>query len=129
MPDSHYQRPETRPVWRSMLRGMRCRCSNCGEGKLFNGYLEQVEKCQKCNESLGQFNAGLLLPLVVGLLIVLIFALIFLAIELGGGVSPGSYLAILLPTCIVASLVTLRPCKGALTGFLWALRTSDEQDR
>lgn len=123
------QQMEARPIWRAMGRGALCKCPNCGEGRLFDGYLEQVNTCEKCAEPLAHFNAGLLLPLVVGLLVVLIFAIIFLAIELSGGASPGSYLAILLPTSIIASLVALRPCKGALIGFMWALRTSDEQER
>lgn len=127
MPELQQQQIAARPIWRAVGRGTLCKCPNCGEGKLFDGYLEQVTACSKCGEPLGQFNAGLLLPLVVGLLIVLVFAVIFLVIELNGGASPGNYLAILLPTCVVASLVTLRPCKGALIGFMWALRTSDEQ--
>lgn len=129
MPNPANPTLQARPIIRSMLRGTLCKCPNCGEGKLFNGYLEQVENCPRCGERLGQFNAGLLLPLTVGLLVIFIFAMIFLFIELGGGASPGSYLMILLPTCIIVSLLTLRPTKGALIGFMWALRTSDELDR
>jgi uncharacterized protein (DUF983 family) len=120
---------EARPLWQAIARGTLCRCPNCGRGKLFHGFLTQVETCSECGEPLGQFNAGLLLPLTVGLIVIFIFAMIFLVIELGGGASPGSYLLILLPTCIIISMLTLRPCKGALIGFMWALRTSDEMDR
>lgn len=129
MSELDQQQAKTRPIWRSMGRGTLCKCPNCGEGRLFDGYLEQVATCPKCGEPLAQFNAGLLLPLAVGLLVVLLFAVIFLVIELNGGASPGSYLAILLPTSTIASLLVLRPCKGALIGLLWALRTSDELER
>ena len=106
-----------------------CRCPNCGSGKLFSGFLEQVDACSECGTPLAQFNAGLVLPLVVGLLVVFLFAGIFLTIELNGGASPGTYLAVLLPTSAIASLLLLRPCKGAVVGFMWAIGTGDELDQ
>ena len=117
---------KARPIWQAAKRGAICRCPNCGKGKLFDGFLEQVGKCAECGEPLAQFNAGLLLPLIVGLLIVFLFAGIFLVIELNGGASPGMYLALLLPTSTIASLLVIRPCKGAVVGFMWAVQTSDE---
>lgn len=120
------QRLEARPMLRSIGRGVLCKCPNCGEGALFNGYLEQVDTCRNCNEPLAGYNAGLLVPLLVGLLVVLIFAIVFLVIELAGGVSPGTYLAILFPISIAASLLAIRPCKGGLIGLMWAMRASDE---
>lgn len=129
MSEQNTQEAKSRPVWQSVGRGTLCKCPNCGEGRLFTGYLEQVATCPKCGEPLAQFNAGLLLPLAVGLLVVFLFAVIFLVIELNGGASPGIYLAILLPTSTIASLLVLRPCKGALIGLMWALGTSDELER
>ena len=129
MPEIDAEQIKSRPIWQSMKRGMKCKCPNCGKGKLFDGFLEQVDVCSECNEPLAQFNAGLLLPLIVGLVVVFIFAAIFLVIELNGGTSPGMYLAVLLPTSIIASMLLLRPCKGAVVGFMWAMRTSDELDQ
>lgn len=129
MPEGKTQPAKARPIWESMKRGVMCRCPNCGHGNLFDGFLEQVDACAKCGEPLSRFNAGLLLPLVVGLLVVFLFAAIFLVIELNGGASPGTYLAVLLPTSIIASMLFLRPCKGAVVGFMWAVRTSDELGR
>ncbi len=116
-----------RPIWQSVQRGAMCRCPNCGRGRLFVGFLEQVDACSECGVSLARFNAGLVLPLVVGLLVVFLFAVIFLIIELNGGASPGTYLAVLLPTCAITSMLLLRPCKGAVVGFMWAIGTGDEQ--
>lgn len=123
---------ETRPppsLWQAVKRGVMCRCPNCGQGNLFAGYLEQVEVCSVCGTSLSRFNAGLVLPLVVGLLVVFLFAGIFLIIELNGGASPGTYLAVMLPTSAIASLLLIRPCKGAVVGLMWATGTSDELNR
>ncbi|MDP2662694.1 MAG: DUF983 domain-containing protein [Dehalococcoidia bacterium] len=115
-----------RPVLRSFGRGLLCRCPSCGTGALFNGYLNQAVACEACGEPLEEYNAGLLVPLAVGLIVVLAYALVFLMIELAGGASPGAYMTILLPLALVASIAVLRPCKGALIGLLWALRASDE---
>ena len=129
MPEVGPQTDRPRSIWRSLGRGTLCRCPNCGEGRLFHGDLDQVALCAKCGEPLEKYNAGLLLPLAVGLLGVLLFAVIFLVVELNGGVSPGSYRAILLPTSAIVSLAALRPCKGALIGLMWALDASDELER
>jgi uncharacterized protein (DUF983 family) len=113
------------PISRCVGRGVLGKCPNCGKGRIFSGYLTQFTSCQKCNEPIGSYDPGLLLALLVGLVIVLVFAVAFLGIEMAGGASPGSYLTILLPISIAVSLITLRPFKGGLIGFMWALRTGE----
>jgi uncharacterized protein (DUF983 family) len=129
MPELRAQQAKTRPISRSVGRGIMGKCPNCGKGKLFSGYLTQVTSCQKCNEPIGRYDPGLLLALLVGLVVVLVFAVVFLGIEMAGGASPGSYLAILLPISIAVSLIALKPFKGGLIGFMWALQTSEEPQR
>src|SRR5580698_4525572 len=41
-----------RPMWRSMVRGWRCRCPNCGEGRMFRAFLKVVDRCPVCDEEL-----------------------------------------------------------------------------
>ena len=125
MPELRAQHAKTHPISRSVGRGIMGKCPNCGKGKLFAGYLTQVTSCQKCNEPIGLYDPGLLLALLVGLVVVLVFAVAFLGIEMAGGASPGSYLSILLPLAIAVSLMTLKPFKGGLVGFMWALHTSE----
>ena len=126
MPADETKPVAARSVWQSVTRGAMCRCPNCGKGKLFVGFLEQVDACSECGTSLSRFSAGLVLPLVVGMLVVLLFAVIFLIIESNGGASPGTYLGVLVPTSIVISMLLLRPCKGAIVGFMSAIGTGDE---
>ncbi|MBU1307675.1 MAG: DUF983 domain-containing protein [Alphaproteobacteria bacterium] len=71
MPDRSALQANSRPIMLSVGRGIRCTCPNCGEGKLFSGYLQQNARCQKCDEPLGRYDAGLLTALLVGLIIVL----------------------------------------------------------
>jgi len=37
-----YETPAGRPLVPALLRGLRCVCPNCGQGKLFQGYLKSV---------------------------------------------------------------------------------------
>ena len=37
-----------RPTWPAMLNGMKCRCPNCGQGKLFSSYLKVADQCDVC---------------------------------------------------------------------------------
>jgi uncharacterized protein (DUF983 family) len=112
-----------------MGRGLLCRCPNCGRGPLFAGFLTQAPTCTTCNEQLGAYNAGLLTSLLVGLLVVFGFAIVFMAVELAGGASPGTYMMLLVPVAIAVPILALRPVKGALVGMLWSLGASDQLDR
>jgi len=37
----------------SLSAGLRCRCPNCGQGKLFKGYLTLAEGCDQCGLDYG----------------------------------------------------------------------------
>lgn len=40
-----------------ILRGLSRKCPKCGQGKLFAGYLKQVEACENCGERFGHIRA------------------------------------------------------------------------
>ena len=48
---------EDRPIWPAMLRGLRCRCPNCGKGALLRGYLTVRDACPACGEDLHHHRA------------------------------------------------------------------------
>lgn len=60
--------------WTQMWRGALGRCPNCGKGRLFAGYLKQVDRCAVCGEAWGHIRAddgpAWLTILVVGHVIV-----------------------------------------------------------
>ena len=39
--------PGERSVADAMWKGFRCRCPNCGEGRLFRSFLKPVESCER----------------------------------------------------------------------------------
>lgn len=40
------------------LAGLRCRCPNCGEGFLFDGYLKVAARCEACGQDLSRADSG-----------------------------------------------------------------------
>lgn len=44
-------------LWVSLKRGLLGRCPQCGRGKLFKGYLKQVQSCLSCGEKLDHIRA------------------------------------------------------------------------
>jgi len=113
----------------AIWRGMTCRCPNCGQGRLFHHYLEQHDRCAVCGEPLAYYKAGLFLPFVVVMIVILVVAVVMLGIELSGHGSPLLYLYVLLPATMIVTLAILPSAKGAILGLMWANGWSDELDR
>ena len=38
--------------------GLLCRCPNCGRGRLFEGFLKVVERCEACDFDFTRLNTG-----------------------------------------------------------------------
>jgi len=43
--------------WPAIKRGLKGKCPNCGQTKLFRAYLKPVEHCASCGENWGQVRA------------------------------------------------------------------------
>ncbi len=116
-------------VWPAIWNGIKCRCPKCGRGRLFRGYLTQVDHCAACGEPLAKYQVGLLLPLVVITVMVHVIAFVMLELELSGRGSPVLYLYVLVPLSVLVPLAILPFSKGAIIGLFWAKNWSDEQER
>ncbi|MEM9755278.1 MAG: DUF983 domain-containing protein [Pseudomonadota bacterium] len=49
--------PADRPTWRAIRRGWRRRCPQCGQGRLFSGYLTLRADCATCGTDLSHARA------------------------------------------------------------------------
>lgn len=112
-----------RPIGRAMWRGFRCRCPNCGEGKLYRAYLKVVDNCAACGEDYTHQRAddapAYMTIFVVGHFIVSgIMATEFVAPDTPFWVPALVWSA----AAVVASLWLLPRVKGALVGLQWANR-------
>ena len=111
---------------RSMLHaaklGIRCKCPNCGEGQMFDGFLKVTPACAVCEEDLSHHRADDL-PAYLNIFIVghIVFVgmVYFMTFKLMG-MWETMFLAI--AVCLVAAGLLMQPLKGMVVGIQWALR-------
>ena len=113
-----------RAVGAGLKRGLQRRCPNCGEGKLFAGYLKVEAACPACGHQNGQYRAddgpAYFTILLVGHLVVaplLCFSFIWSA-------PPVVVVPLVLAFITLVTLTTLPFIKGAFIGVQWATRHS-----
>ncbi len=105
--------------WLVVIRGIIGRCPHCGEGKLFSGYLKQVDNCSICNENIGSIRAddgpAWLTMIVVGH----ILAPLMLAIVPNSTLQ--DWLAMILWTslALILAILFLPRAKGIFIGAIW----------
>ena len=119
-----------RDAWPAIKRGMRGRCPNCGEGKLFKAFLKVNDECPHCHQDLSHHRADDLPAYLVIIIVGHILVPIFLWIETNYSPAVALQLAFYLPITLIASLALLQPVKGAVVGLQWAFRMHgfDEDD-
>jgi uncharacterized protein (DUF983 family) len=52
--------PEALPrrnAWQALARGFRCRCPNCGRGRLFRAFLKVADHCSECGTAFHHHRA------------------------------------------------------------------------
>ncbi|MDG2529386.1 MULTISPECIES: DUF983 domain-containing protein [Caulobacter] len=107
-------------VLTGMKRGVRHRCPNCGEGKLYSRYLKVEFDCEACGHHLAAYPAddgpAYFTILIVGHLFVaplLLFPFIWQA-------SPWLVAPLTILPLAALTLMLLPRVKGAVIGALWA---------
>lgn len=103
----------------AMWRGFRCRCPNCGEGRLFKSFLKVADECPACDEEFHHHRAddfpAYIVIVVVGHLIVPLV----LAVETHIAPAYWVHLALWLPLTLIGCLGLLQPVKGAIVALQW----------
>jgi uncharacterized protein (DUF983 family) len=64
-------------IWRALCR----RCPRCGRGRLFAGYLRQVDRCAACRERYADIHSDDIAPWLTILVVGLVGTPIVVAIE------------------------------------------------
>ena len=112
---------ETPTLFHAFTRGLKGKCTSCGEGRLFWKYLKVEPRCEACGHDLARYPAddgpAYFTILIVGHLIVgplLFFPIIWQA--------PAMYMVpgTLIPLA-AATLLLLPRVKGAFIGVLYRL--------
>jgi uncharacterized protein (DUF983 family) len=110
-----------RPLGTSMLRGARCRCPNCGEGRLFRAYLKVADECPVCGEELDHHRADDAPAYIVIFIVCHLVVSLLVAVEMAYHPAVWIHMVLWLPLTIIVSLALLPAVKGALVGAQWAL--------
>ncbi len=110
-----------RPLLQSLARGLRCRCPQCGAGRIFDGYLTVRPACPACGEDLSPQRADDLPPYLTIVLVGHIIVPLILAVQSRWPLSSAVHLAIWLPLTLILTLALLRPIKGLVVGLQWSL--------
>lgn len=114
--------PHTRPIMQAMVRGFRCRCPHCGEGKLFRKFLKVADSCDACGEEYHHHRADDLPAYLVIVIVGHIVVGAFMGLENVFTLTTWQHLAIWVPITLVMTVGLLQPVKGSVVGLQWALR-------
>ncbi len=108
------------PIRPALLRGWRCKCPRCGEGRLFDGLVKVRAQCDACGLDYSPQRAddgpAYLTILVVGHVMALVLHAVFVWFE----PSPLVLATSLSVVAIGMSLWLLPRFKGGLIAFQWA---------
>ena len=103
----------------AMGRGFRCKCPNCGEGKLFRSFLKVADHCEACGEEFHHHRADDFPAYLVIVAVGHIVVPLILAAETAYAPPYWLHALIWLPLTFFSSLALLQPTKGAIVGMQW----------
>jgi len=102
------------PLSVPIIRGLRGRCPQCGEGKLFTGFLGLRSGCDRCGLDYGFADAGdgpAVFVILIGGFIVVFAAMV---VEVVYAPPYWVHAALWIPLILLVTLAPLRPLKGLL---------------
>ncbi len=108
--------------------GFACRCPRCGEGKLFAGFLDVVDRCAVCDLDLTQQNSGD--APAVFIIFILGGVVVGLAFLFETTFAPPMWLHLLIwfPLILGGSIGLLRPFKAIMIALQYKHRVQFESN-
>lgn len=117
------RRDAPRDAWQAIRKGLRGRCPNCGEGRMFRSYLKVNDTCPHCGEELFHQRADDAPPYMTIFVVGHIVGACMILIEEYWPDAPIWLHAMVWPTlALILSLWFLPIIKGGLIAHQWALR-------
>ncbi|MFV1527892.1 MULTISPECIES: DUF983 domain-containing protein [unclassified Phaeobacter] len=113
---------EDRPTMPAVLRGWRCKCPNCGEGKLLHSYLKVNDSCSNCGLDLTHARADDGPAYLTILLVGHIMAPLLHVVYFTWRPEPMVTFTVFSLGCLLSSLYLLPRMKGIVIAYQWARR-------
>jgi len=110
-----------------VVAGLLCRCPNCGEGPLFEGFLKVSPRCEACGYDLQAADSGdgpaVFIILVVGF--IACFGILITEVSL----QPPIWVLLVtwLPIGAILTLALLRPFKGVMLAMQFHNKASQHR--
>lgn len=108
-----------------LLAGLKSRCPNCGEGRLFSGFLKVAPACDRCGYDLAKADSGDGPAVFVILIAGFLCAFTMLFVEMAYKPPIWVHLVVFLPLTLVVCMGLLRPLKGVLLAAQFANKASE----
>ena len=109
----------------AIAAGLACRCPACGQGPLFQGFLEVRETCLVCGADLrGQDSGDGPVPFVIFIVGAIVVGLA-LYTEVAYGLPVWLHLVLWLPLTVILTLGLMRPFKAVLIALQYKHRRGD----
>ena len=109
----------------ALLAGLRMRCPQCGQGKVFQGYLKLAPRCSVCGADFAKADSGdgpaVFVVLIVGAIVT---PLLFI-LQFGFAMAWWLAAAITMIAAIALCLVLLPPFKATLFALQWKHKASE----
>jgi uncharacterized protein (DUF983 family) len=108
-----------------LTAALTCRCPQCGEGKLFQGFLTLRPRCESCGLDYGTFDSGdgpaVFIILAAG------FIVVFAALVVEVLYQPSFYVHALLwlPLILITTLLPLRPVKALMIALQYRHKAAE----
>lgn len=106
----------------ALSRGARCKCPECGEGRLFRKFLKVVESCPSCGEELHHHRADDMPAYIVMSIVGHIVVGLVLWAEFKYAPPVWVHWTLWLPLTVILTLALLQPVKGFIVALQWKLR-------
>jgi uncharacterized protein (DUF983 family) len=105
--------------------GLACRCPNCGEGALFDGFLKVSPRCEACGFDLHKADSGDGPAVFIVLIVGMVVCAAALVTEINFHPPIWLHLVLWLPLSGILSMVLIRPFKGVMLALQFHHRASE----
>lgn len=108
--------------------GFTCRCPRCGEGRLYDGFLNVASACDACDLDYAKVDSGDGPAIFVIFIIGAIAAALALYVEFNFAPPFWAHALYLVPLVVGGSLILLRPAKALLIALQYSNHATQDID-